>query len=137
MLDINKLQELFKISRDIISDVTANWNTIHHQRSLIESVRSLYQEMGTLKKYIKDQDLSIAKQRDQMEASLVATWMAKTPAEKEARVAFRDESVDVDKMVAERESLREQVNMFKFDVRLGEIELQKFDLVGSSVADNG
>lgn len=137
MLDINKLQELFKISRDIISDITANWNTIHHQRSLIESVRSLYQEMGTLKKYIKDQDLSIAKQRDQMEASLVATWMAKTPAEKEARVAFRDESVDVDKMVAERESLREQVNMFKFDVRLGEIELQKFDLVGSSVADNG
>ena len=93
--------------------------------------------MGILKKYIKDQDLSIAKQRDQMEASLVATWMAKTPAEKEARVAFRDESVDVDKMIAEREALREQVNMFKFDVRLGEIELQKFDLVGSSVADNG
>lgn len=73
MIDTNKLFELFKVAKEIVADVEANGNTIHHQRALIDATQNIYRELSQLKKGIKEYDLGITKQKDATEKQLLAT----------------------------------------------------------------
>ena len=125
-------ETIYKLN-EIINDISLQWNTIYHQRTMIMLITHLYTIRASLKKWLIAKENSLLINRDNTEELLVLWWMAKTPAEREARKTTRDESSKLEQENIEIESLKEKIWMYKYYIRLWEIELQK-DSVLTSVA---